>query len=964
MGVACPTMVGAVMTRFSIGSCPIRAGSTKAVGHPAGSRTVGEAIHPLIEGVQDEVINYVEAGDDHYRCDLATPVFVLNELGYNSITVWLTGSMADQNNNPSTSEKPNVFTVLKNAARQYLSYPESREEKNQKDVLFNKVVACLKNNNVGFTPLQVNTTGLTVATNLTSITAGDLEENIDKLGQLLIMPWILNPKFATFKTAVENLSDGLKKYKGFLKSMTHRTKANMDSTTPVRNLNDSWILKIIEGSITVAEDKYSLLLERLGRVGLYEPIDLCDIEPLNKEERRKWLNKLSLPFPVSQFTFSYGNYLGNLNILWKIPADLKERKADVECSIVQEILKQVSMYKTRRMQKDFVDRYSSFAKPVVLRNMFQFLTECEYSPQNETESEIDLRLCEYLLQNNETELIIDLRKNNGRPLSKEFDQFWSALDNYLTEKSVVHERRQSDVNYMPFAMSVEDLQTEIANRLPQGSKIPSVSWMKLNFYPRNPYKNSAINYTGKFKVKFKVQQRLLRATHEDSDFARNQFGLLKNFACKFRDLTSFQCLDDKAIVPVGEPGHAVSTGVRIHHGGIVTASGQNIAMDHDFHIAGIVPSVCFNIDIPSNPNDSFYNGIVNVTVKDKVFESSNPLRHSTESVSIIRKLMSNDDINMEKPILIRYTDGGPDHRVTYRSVQLCSLLEFIALDLDMIVCARTAPAMSYLNPAERTMSVLNLALQNVALQREKMQPEFEMMAKGKTLKGLRTVSDRNAQFKEKYSESASGPIEVIRQRFAKLKWKGEPFIIHEAASTEEMNRLLELLKVIDGDVEVDGKNLTKLKSQQIDRFLAKHARCRHYIYQIKKCVADDCAYCTINPPRIPEELFKELYFVPDPTVNTNGYTPFDELYGTETDDSGRPSLTLKPQSTERDKKFRKLLTGRKTMVFDQICIHCGDIDVVETEHTRELQEQFGIVRPICQTCLNANRPNLRCLKLN
>ncbi|XP_052761673.1 uncharacterized protein LOC128204302 [Mya arenaria] len=232
-----------------------------------------------------------------------------------------------------------------------------------------------------------------------------------------------------------------------------------------------------------------------------------------------------------------------------------------------------------------------------------------------------------------------------------------------------------------------------------------------------------------------------------------------------------------------------------------------------------------------------------------------------------------------------------------------------------------------------------------------------------------------------------------------------------------MNRLLELLKVIDGDVEFDGKNLTKLKSQHIDRFLAKHARCRHYIYQ--KCVADDCAYCTINPPRIPEELFKELYFVPDSTVNANGYTPFDELYGTETDDSGRPSLTLKPQSTAKVRGFvhccecgkRRVVYSEKrlcpqeekslirvqeellfvccavlfpggqyqdiiivkegqccsspievtyyagkTMVFDQICIHCGNIDVVETEHTRELQEQFGIVRPICQTCLNANRP--------
>ena len=214
-------------------------------------------------------------------------------------------------------------------------------------------------------------------------------------------------------------------------------------------------------------------------------------------------------------------------------------------------------------------------------------------------------------------------------------------------------------------------------------------------------------------MKYAVQQRLIRVQHEDSGFGRHQFKILKCFACKFRDYALFQSLDDKAIVPLGNPGHPVSTGVRAHHGGLVGSEGKIVSLDHDFHLAGLIPSVCFHINIPENPDDSFYDGDVYVTLKDKIFEPSSPQRRSTETVSVVRECYSEDGLNVTKPILIRYTDSGPDHCVTYRSVQLCCLVEFIALDLDMIVCARTAPSQSYYNPAERIMSLLNLALQNV-----------------------------------------------------------------------------------------------------------------------------------------------------------------------------------------------------------------------------------------------------------
>lgn len=50
------------------------------------------------------------------------------------------------------------------------------------------------------------------------------------------------------------------------------------------------------------------------------------------------------------------------------------------------------------------------------------------------------------------------------------------------------------------------------------------------------------------------------------------------------------------------------------------------------------------------------------------------------------------------------------------SVQLAYILLFIALDLNVLVTARTAPSHSYYNPAESCMSILNLALQNVSLE--------------------------------------------------------------------------------------------------------------------------------------------------------------------------------------------------------------------------------------------------------
>ena len=72
-----------------------------------------------------------------------------------------------------------------------------------------------------------------------------------------------------------------------------------------------------------------------------------------------------------------------------------------------------------------------------------------------------------------------------------------------------------------------------------------------------------------------------------------------------------------------------------------------------------------------------------------------------------------------------YTDGGPDHRLTYTSVKLAHIALFKDLDLDMLIALRTAPCNSYANPVERIMSTVNIGLQGIGVMRTAGSQAFE-----------------------------------------------------------------------------------------------------------------------------------------------------------------------------------------------------------------------------------------------
>lgn len=95
------------------------------------------------------------------------------------------------------------------------------------------------------------------------------------------------------------------------------------------------------------------------------------------------------------------------------------------------------------------------------------------------------------------------------------------------------------------------------------------------------------------------------------------------------DVMLFFC-DDKAKVPVGNPGSPVSTEVRGRQS-IVPVTTDFVALDLDMLSASLTPSVVLHCFIPDDTEKSFVRGQVYIAVNDSVFQASSPTNNTEEN---------------------------------------------------------------------------------------------------------------------------------------------------------------------------------------------------------------------------------------------------------------------------------------------------------------------------------------------
>ncbi len=92
---------------------------------------------------------------------------------------------------------------------------------------------------------------------------------------------------------------------------------------------------------------------------------------------------------------------------------------------------------------------------------------------------------------------------------------------------------------------------------------------------------------------------------------------------------------------------------------IVTLTGKKFCVaDHDFTKCGMIPSLTLLCDIyPLILRSLFI--LASSGLKDPIFEPSSALRHAAELRNIIGAR------NVDHPVLVLYSDGGPDHNDTF-----------------------------------------------------------------------------------------------------------------------------------------------------------------------------------------------------------------------------------------------------------------------------------------------------------
>lgn len=345
-------------------------------------------------------------------------------------------------------------------------------------------------------------------------------------------------------------------------------------------------------------------------------------------------------------------------------------------------------------------------------------------------------------------------------------------------------------------MSIADLKNIIIERLekkyetPLNSEIfiPSNEYIRLQFWPGNATTNAASKYTGRFEIKYKVQSCQLSKFHIDAHYCAALFRYMWLFAIKYRKYCFLICADDKHKVPIGE-GIASSSGVR-NKPSLVPANMELTASDHDFTKFSLTPSVIIFCDIPTCISDSFYSGQVYVSYKNTVFQPSSALCHSTEFYKTILRQYNNGNI---PEIFLLYTDGGPDHRNTFGSVQIALICLFLQGNFDFLASVRTAPYHSWMNPAECVMSILNLALQGVSLQRDPMDDILEDILKWKnTLEEIRNAAQENKKLGLELRNSVKAVQELLSERTKRLKLNEKNFQIYNPASIISIDETFEV----------------------------------------------------------------------------------------------------------------------------------------------------------------------------
>ena len=283
-------------------------------------------------------------------------------------------------------------------------------------------------------------------------------------------------EWSFLKEGLLSLIESLASYASYLSVRNKMMKQHHSSTEPPVSFSDSSSLQCINSSSNVSP-LLSALDNTVASKPDYHKLCVRDFSPQEKRRRYLFIRELQkgLSNAIFLFTYTHPSNVGNYHIVWKAPSILPENSSTQNLQIVQEIKKEIPVYHTRTMRKEFFSLYgrlSPESKPYLLRSIYCALTDNSSASRTTPEKEIDARVQEALAAE-DVDIVFDLRHLNSNGQDN-FSLFWAKCNEYLTNCTTVHERRHGTSSFMAKAISVRDLTNQVAKICPNGTPMPSV----------------------------------------------------------------------------------------------------------------------------------------------------------------------------------------------------------------------------------------------------------------------------------------------------------------------------------------------------------------------------------------------------------------------------------------------------------------------------------------------------------
>ena len=106
-----------------------------------------------------------------------------------------------------------------------------------------------------------------------------------------------------------------------------------------------------------------------------------------------------------------------------------------------------------------------------------------------SQEEIDFRV-KQAIEMEDPEIVTDLRQLNSG-VKEKYDVFWSECGTFLEEEvgTAVDERRHGTITHIATAISFRELRDQVAAKCPENTPIPSIEWLRLQFWAKTLLRN-------------------------------------------------------------------------------------------------------------------------------------------------------------------------------------------------------------------------------------------------------------------------------------------------------------------------------------------------------------------------------------------------------------------------------------------------------------------------------------------